>query len=118
MSRWFSCALVGGLAVALLLVNPVRSQDANSPDVESAASMVAGCRDYIGDRTGNGFVRGLCVGLIIGALKNGGGICFRDVKLKEIVQAVVDYIDSQPARIDENFNNLALEAMRKTWPCR
>ena len=118
MSRWSSSALVSGLAVALLLINPANSQDANSPDVESADSMVAGCRDYLGDRTGNGFVRGLCVGLIIGALKNGGGICFRGVKLREIVQAVVDYVDSQPARIQENFNSLALEAMRKTWPCR
>lgn len=33
------------------------AEAANSPDVESAASMVAGCRDYLGDRTGNGFVR-------------------------------------------------------------
>src|SRR5262245_16693505 len=107
MAKWSSCALVSGLAVALLLINPANSQDANSPDVESADSMVAGCRDYLGERTGNGFIRGLCVGLIIGALKNGGGICFRGVKLREVVQAVVDYIDSQPARVHENFNNLA-----------
>ena len=30
---------------------------------------------------------------------------------------VVQYIDGQPARIHEDFNNFALEALRANWPC-
>jgi hypothetical protein len=31
---------------------------------------------------------------------------------------VVQYIDSQPARLQEDFVLLATEALRKIWPCK
>jgi Rap1a immunity proteins len=33
------------------------------------------------------------------------------------VQIVVKYIDARPARLQENFNKLAAEALRQAWPC-
>ena len=37
----------------------------------------------------------------------------------ETVQAsMAPYIDGQPERMHENFNSLAVEALREAWPCR
>ena len=40
----------------------------------------------------------------------------REVTDEQIVRVVVQYIDSQPARLHEDFVVLAIEALRKTWP--
>jgi hypothetical protein len=33
------------------------------------------------------------------------------------IRVVVQYIDSRPARLHENFPDLAQEALRAAWPC-
>ena len=33
------------------------------------------------------------------------------------VRAVVQYVSGQPARLNDNFDALAIEALRKAWPC-
>ena len=33
------------------------------------------------------------------------------------VRLVVQYVDSQPTRLHDNFDALAIEALRKAWPC-
>jgi hypothetical protein len=33
------------------------------------------------------------------------------------VRVVVQYVTSQPARMNDNFDALAVEALRKAWPC-
>jgi len=42
----------------------------------------------------------------------------RGVTAKQLVRVVVAYIDSKPGRAHEDFLELALEALRKAWPCR
>ena len=46
-------------------------------------------------------------------------LCQRDVTWlpRFFLSIVVQYIDGQPARIHEDFNNFALEALRANWPC-
>jgi hypothetical protein len=34
-----------------------------------------------------------------------------------MVRVVVAYIEARPARVHEDFRNLALEALREAWPC-
>jgi hypothetical protein len=33
-------------------------------------------------------------------------------------RTVVRYIDDRPSRLEEDFRELALEALRQAWPCR
>jgi hypothetical protein len=36
---------------------------------------------------------------------------------EQVTSIVVQYIDGQPARIHEDFNRFAVEALRANWPC-
>jgi Rap1a immunity proteins len=60
------------------------------------------------------------VDLVLGVARDAYAprICLpREVTDEQIVKVVVQYIDSQPARLHEDFVLLAMEALRKTWPC-
>jgi hypothetical protein len=41
----------------------------------------------------------------------------REAELLVELHRVVQYIDAQPARIHEDFNRFAVEALRANWPC-
>ena len=41
-----------------------------------------------------------------------------DVTAGEAVQVVVAYLESSLSRLDEDFRQLAIIAMRQAWPCR
>ena len=89
------------------------------PDIYSAGYVMPGCREFIGAGTGNAHLPGYCVDLVIGLARNANAprICLpREVADEQIVRVVVQYIDSQPARLHEDFVVLAMEALRKTWP--
>jgi hypothetical protein len=42
----------------------------------------------------------------------------KGVTTGQMVRVVVQYIDSQPARLHEDFKKLTVEAMRKARPCQ
>ena len=90
-------------------------------DIYSADYLMPGCRDFIGADTDNAHLRGYCVDLVIGLARDAYAprICVpREATDEQIVRVVVQYIDSQPARLQEDFVLLATEALRKTWPCK
>ena len=90
-------------------------------DIYSADYIVPGCRDFIGIGIGNIHLRGYCVDLVIGVARDAYAprICLpREVTDEQIVRVVVQYIDSQPARLQEDFVLLTTEALRKIWPCK
>jgi hypothetical protein len=41
-----------------------------------------------------------------------------EVTMGQVVRVVVQYTDNQPARHHELFGVLAVEALRKAWPCQ
>ena len=46
------------------------------------------------------------------------GICVpAGTTSQQVTGIVVQYIDGQPARIHEDFNRFAVEALRANWPC-
>ena len=46
------------------------------------------------------------------------GICVpAGTTSEQATGVVVQYIDGQPARVHEDFNHLAVEALRANWPC-
>jgi Rap1a immunity proteins len=112
--------LLSGISFIVLALLGAHSAFAQK-DIYSADYIVPGCRDFIGVDTGNAHLRGYCVDLAIGVARDAypPRICLpREVTDEQIVRVVVQYIDSQPARLQEDFVRLATEALRKTWPCK
>jgi Rap1a immunity proteins len=63
---------------------------------------------------------GLCAGIVVGLSFMGQphGICVpAGTSSQQATSVVVQYIDGQPARIHEDFNRFAVEALRANWPC-
>ena len=96
-------------------------------DVTSANFLMSACRDVVSGNMSNGeskgdlFTMGLCAGIISGLSYMGTfyGLCSPiGVTSQQAVSVVVQYIDHQPARMDEDFRVLASEALRAAWPCK
>ena len=63
---------------------------------------------------------GFCAGIVVGLSFMGQpyGICVpAGTTAQQVTIIVVQYIDGQPARIREDFNRLAVEALQANWPC-
>src|SRR5262249_2412674 len=61
-----------------------------------------------------------CTGIVAGLSFIGQpyGICVPPgTTFQQATSVVVQYIDGQPARTDEDFRFLAVEALRANWPC-
>jgi len=91
-------------------------------DTSSANYVVPGCRDFISSNSvtpAYPFVQGFCAGVIQGLIYDRTDICLPSgVEKGQAVRIVVQYINSQPARLHEDFTMLAAEALRKAWPCQ
>ena len=63
-----------------------------------------------------------CLGIIVGLSylgRSDGTICVPVGETRQqAVGTFVQYIDGQPARMNENFVPLAIEALQATWPCK
>jgi hypothetical protein len=88
-------------------------------DVASANHVMQGHRQFVAQANYEIYLQRKCVGAVDAVMDYGDGICPpRGSKMGQGVRVVVTYIDSKPARLHENFNKLALEALRNAWPCR
>lgn len=121
----------------------ITTAGASETDAQGANSILPDCKAAIeGDRSGNGFARGFCVGTVLGlafmaqnadahvTAFNGEGQnrwfderwrCLKipdSVTQGQIVGIVVLYIEGRPSRMHESFTSLALEALFDAWPCR
>ena len=114
-------------------------------DTYSANFMLPHCRDAINrNAQGNPYVQGVCAGILHGIFLMGSmaramdqvtrstrpvrttemdfmqrGLCIDlpdGATLEQSVRVVVAYIDARPARMNEPFAGLALEALRTAWP--
>jgi hypothetical protein len=101
-------------AIALMIFNcGVAVAEPNQP---SADYVMSGCRDAASEA----YRKGLCAGIIVGLSFMGQpqGICVpAGTTTEQATSIVVQYIDAQPARIHEDFNRFAVEALRANWPC-
>ena len=130
-------------AIMAIMALTLTTAGAAETDAQSANSMLPDCKAAIeGDRSGNGFGRGFCVGTVLGLASmaqnsnvnvtafSGEGQNrwfderWRCVKIPDtvtqgqIVGIVVLYIEARPSRIYEPFRSLALEALFDAWPCQ
>jgi hypothetical protein len=98
------------------------------PNQTSADYIMSGCRDAasliafsnVRESEEEAYRKGLCAGIIVGLSFMGQpqGICMpAGTTTEQATSIVVQYIDAQPARSHEDFNRLAVEALRANWPC-
>jgi hypothetical protein len=98
------------------------------PNQTSADYVMPGCRDAaslitfsnVGESEEQVSRMGLCAGIVLGLSFMGRpyGICVpAGTTAQQATSIVVQYIDGQPARIHEDFNRFAVEALRTNWPC-
>lgn len=92
--------------------------EAFAEDPLSASSNIVGCRNYISNSKDDLFLQGYCAGSVQALVEFAAGACApKGATNMQGVQIVVKYIDARPARLQENFNKLAAEALRQAWPC-
>src|SRR5215469_17882452 len=98
------------------------------PNQTSADYVMPGCRDAaslitfssVGESQEEVSRMGFCAGIVVGLSFMGQsyGICVpAGTTAQQVTSTVVQYIDGQPARIHEDFNQFAVEALRASWPC-
>src|SRR6516162_3713376 len=98
------------------------------PNPTSADYVMPGCRDAaspitfsnVGESEEEVSRMSFCAGIVIGLSFMGQsyGVCVpAGTTAQQAASIVVQYIDGQPARIHEDFNRLAVEALRANWPC-
>jgi Rap1a immunity proteins len=113
-------------AIALMIFNC--GVAVAEPNQTSADYVMPGCRDAasliafsdVGESEEEAYRMGLCAGIVVGLSFTGQphGICVpAGTSSQQATSVVVQYIDGQPARIHEDFNRFAVEALRAHWPC-
>jgi hypothetical protein len=88
------------------------------PGCRDAASLVTFSNDDESEEQAS--LMGFCAGIVVGLSFMGQpyGICVPPgTTSQQATAVVVRYIDGQPGRIHEDFNPLAVEALRANWPC-
>ena len=118
--------VLGAIAVIVALI--FNCGVAVSEPTTSADYVMPGCRDAaspitfsnVGESEEEVSRMSFCAGIVIGLSFMGQsyGICVpAGTTAQQAASIVVQYIDGQPARIHEDFNRLAVEALRVNWPC-
>ena len=87
-------------------------------DQLSAGSTIGGCRNYISSSKNDLFLQGYCAGAVEALVEFAAGACApKGATNMQSVRIVLQYIDARPTRMHENFNKIAADALRHTWPC-
>jgi Rap1a immunity proteins len=119
--------VLGAIAVAVVMIFDCGTAVAGSNET-SADYFMPGCRDAaslitfsnVGESEEQVARQGFCAGIVVGLSFMGQpyGVCVpAGTTSQQVTGIVVQYIDGQPARIHEDFNPLAVEALRSNWPC-
>jgi Rap1a immunity proteins len=113
-----------GTIVPMLVTCGVAVAEPNQP---SASYFMPGCRDAASLITFSVRVSeqevaymNFCAGIVVGLSFMGElhGVCVPPgTTSQQATSIVVQYIDGQPARTDEDFRSFAIEALRANWPC-
>ena len=94
------------------------SATAQNPIDDEAQSVTAGCHEAL-KRTGQlQFDAGVCLGILKGLHYLSRDVCIPPAtSLGQIADVVSQYFDSHASKIDDDFQETALAAMRSAWPC-
>jgi hypothetical protein len=112
------------LRISILLVLVGSGALAQSPDLSSGNSYLAGCQRYISKASDNSFSQGTCAGAVAAQLFDSGSLRPEmkscppsEVSVSQGVRVVVAYLEANPQRLHESFQALTIFAFRTAWPC-
>jgi hypothetical protein len=119
--------LLGAIAVIVAMIFNCGVAVAG-PNQTSADYVMPSCRDAASLITFSNVeeseeqvsLMSFCAGIVVGLSFMGQpyGICVpAGTTSRQATSVVVQYIDGQPARVHEDFNHFAVEALRANWPC-
>jgi hypothetical protein len=103
--------------IALIAALITSGEIAFAQNGETSASFVMpSCREFAGPA----LRRGQCSGIVEALVYAGKpiGVCAPKATTGQAVSIVMKFIDARPAREQDNFIALALEALRGAWPCK
>jgi hypothetical protein len=87
-------------------------------DTLTANAVMPGCREFLVPDSGReAWGQSYCVGLINGLAYGDHSCAPPGVTTAQTMRVIVQYIDSRPARMHEDFRKLAREATKAAWPC-
>jgi hypothetical protein len=115
-----------GAVTALTITTANAAENATS-----AGYMVTHCRASLDYPPGT-FIEGYCAGIVVGMVaiaqplfapgqSRAAGRCIdipENVSDRQLVEAVVLYVEARPERMQEQFRVLAVQALFDTWPCK
>jgi Rap1a immunity proteins len=107
--------------IAFIAAIMLNCRVASAEDVTSANYLMPGCRAVLLDPTPpqHVFEAGYCLGVVVGLKYSGRNVCPpKRATNQQVLRVVLKYIDDRPQRQNENFMDLALEALRAAWPCK
>lgn len=100
------------------------TQAVGEENIRSANDAMRGCRvvaqdaDHPGS-SGESFEAGYCLGVVKVLRDFGPGVCAPFLATDgQAVKVVVQYIDTRPAGLQQNFTLLARDALIAAWPCK
>lgn len=111
----------GTVCCSLILIStsfPASALFAQNQIDDEARSVTAGCHEAL-KQTGQSqtFGAGMCLGILKGLHYLSKDICIPPAtSLGQIGDVVSQYFDST-GKIDDDFQETALDAMRSAWPC-
>ena len=100
-------------------------------DAASAGYMLPHCKSSLNYPPGT-FIEGYCAGIVVGMVavaqplfapgqSRAAERCLdipENVSNRQLVEAVVSYIEARPQRMEQQFRVLAVQALFDTWPCK
>jgi hypothetical protein len=111
----------GFIGLAMLALTATAAHPAEDKHL-SANEILPGCKALLGEKIlSTDFSQGRCAGILIGLVYSARiyGACVpADAPGGQLLRVAVTYIDRQPERWHEDFRLLALEAMKRAWPCK
>jgi hypothetical protein len=107
--------ILRGVVLVAALTLSLQGEALAEQNPYSAKYVMPGCRHYVSLTT---FKQGWCGGLITGLAQMHRRCMPPQLTQRQLASGIVQYIDAHPARIHEDFRNLAVEAMRVAWPCK
>jgi len=122
---------VRGVLIAASLILNSAAAFAQPHHHASAKALMPGCRNLIKDGSWptslpamlrisqpTKLQMSLCLDKVLRLEYAHPSICSpRHWTIEQLIGVVVQYVDSRPARLHEDFTKLAIEALQATWPC-
>jgi len=107
------CAAVLSAGLFLVCGDAFAQEDPNSANFQ-----MPGCRSIIDNSLPHdAYLEGACVGAVRATVLLPWICPPAQTTALQIIHVVVRYIDSRPARLNENFNHLVAEALKEEWAC-